>query len=416
MLGKKGVIKMTKMSKKFIFLSLMINCAISIVHSQVFWNECTSPVSTALRCVSNIDAFNAWVCGASGVVLKTSDGGYNWINVSGSGIPNTVTLINIYGINSTNALTAGYSGSNTFVYRTTNGGTNWTQVFTEANGFINAVWMQNANTGFIQGDPVSTRWSLWKTTNGGVNWDSTGLYLARIGSEAGWNSSMSVINNKIWFGTNNTRIYYSSNSGLNWMIQSTAPELNSYSMTIEPVLQLTGFMGGTNMLKTTNGGTNWTPVTVPATGNFSGFAINTSASPYAWLVRSTNSIYYAFLPYTSWSVQYTAPAGTYHHISASRTNFLGPGFLYAVRSNGGISRGNLFIEGVKIISNEIPADYKLYQNYPNPFNPSTKIKFHLDSWDGSDFPSGIYYYQLSVVDPKYNTVEFRETKKMVLVK
>src|SRR3972149_11453956 len=109
--------------KKLIFTFLFIVC--TFVHSQVFWNEVTSPVSTALRCVSNIDAINAWICGASGVVIKTTNGGYNWTNVSGNGIPSTVTLINIYGINSSQAITAGYTGTTTFVYRTTNGGANW---------------------------------------------------------------------------------------------------------------------------------------------------------------------------------------------------------------------------------------------------------------------------------------------------
>ena len=33
--------------------------------------------------------------------------------------------------------------------------------------------------------------------------------------------------------------------------------------------------------------------------------------------------------------------------------------------------------GIKLASNEIPSEYKLYQNYPQPFNPTTKIKFSI---------------------------------------
>jgi hypothetical protein len=36
-----------------------------------------------------------------------------------------------------------------------------------------------------------------------------------------------------------------------------------------------------------------------------------------------------------------------------------------------------FSIGIKKISSEIPAEFKLFQNYPNPFNPSTKIKFSI---------------------------------------
>ena len=444
--------------KKIIITLIIAHCSLQIAISQVFWNECTSPVTTALRAVSNIDGNNAWICGAGGVVLKTTNAGYNWANVSGNGIPNTMTLISIYGVNSSIALTAGYSGTNTYVYRTSNAGANWTQVFFQANGFINAVWMTSTSNGFIQGDPVGTRWSLWKTTNGGLNWDSTGLYLQQAGAEAGWNNSLWIKNYRIWFGTNNTRIYYSSNNGINWTVQSTSPEVNTYVIAFDSTAQLAGLAGGAILLKTTNGGLNWVQVATPGSGNFTGAAISELPFSAAWFVRGSTSIYYSYNPFNTWNVQYTAPAGNYNHVALSRIPVYGTGLLYAVRSNGGISRGNWFLEGVKIISNEIPAEYKLYQNYPNPFNPSTKIKFNLpqlkilnpgevrgslirikvydvigrvvetlvdqitqpgiyeDTWDGTNYPSGIYYYQLTIADPKYNTIAFSQTKKMVLVK
>ncbi|MEO8514912.1 MAG: T9SS type A sorting domain-containing protein, partial [Ignavibacteria bacterium] len=97
---------------------------------------------------------------------------------------------------------------------------------------------------------------------------------------------------------------------------------------------------------------------------------------------------------------------------------------------------------------ELPAEYSLSQNYPNPFNPSTKIKFSIPNtplsfgegqgvglfiynslgqqittlinqqltpgtyeveWDASNFPSGLYFYQLT-------SGEYSETKKMILLK
>ncbi len=98
-------------------------------------------------------------------------------------------------------------------------------------------------------------------------------------------------------------------------------------------------------------------------------------------------------------------------------------------------------QGTNEEHNSIPKNYKLYQNFPNPFNPVTKISFDLPKasftklviydvmgreiaviangnilpgsysteWDGSNYPSGIYYYKLQ-------TENFQESKKMVLLK
>jgi len=49
--------------------------SISVVNSQ--WSEQTSGVTTQLTSVSAIDANNAWICGYSGVVLRTTNGGLN---------------------------------------------------------------------------------------------------------------------------------------------------------------------------------------------------------------------------------------------------------------------------------------------------------------------------------------------------
>jgi len=105
---------------------------------------------------------------------------------------------------------------------------------------------------------------------------------------------------------------------------------------------------------------------------------------------------------------------------------------------------NTFV-GINQISNEIPAQFSLSQNYPNPFNPVTKIKFSIPSvsngrdrsvikiynilgyevhvlvneslqpgtyevdWDASNYPSGVYFYELA-------SGNFIQTKKMVLLK
>jgi len=110
----------------------------------------------------------------------------------------------------------------------------------------------------------------------------------------------------------------------------------------------------------------------------------------------------------------------------------------------GVLRGDTSIlVGINQIGTEIPEKFSLSQNYPNPFNPVTKIKFDISGislaqtflyvydligreiavlvnqhlkpgtyevdFDGSNLPSGVYYYKLE-------SGGFIETKKMVLIK
>jgi photosystem II stability/assembly factor-like uncharacterized protein len=428
--------------KKLFFLILTLSFLSNI---QAQWVEQTSGVTTALRSVCSTPSTNvAWICGASGVVLKTTNTGANWVSAN-TGIPNATTLICISAVDANLALVVGYTGSGSstvaYMYRTSNGGTNWTQVLTEP-GFYDAVCMVNANTGFMVGDPVNNRWSLWKTLNGGVNWDSTGLNLPVVHSaEAGWNNAMYVMYPKIWIGTNDTVVLYSSNFGTNWTRYKTTGETNGYSLCFNYMSGQEGLIAGTSaMLQTSNFGANWTNVPIIGSGNVVGITFTPIITDNflwpAWYVRSSTSSIYKSVNGTSWTVEYTAPAGNYNAISQA----IVPRRLWAVRANGGISSCEVF-SNVNKIGNVVPSKYELFQNYPNPFNPETNIKFQIPrlgfvsmkvydalgkevqtlvneelkpgfyetKFNAENLSSGIYFYKLI-------TDKFTDVKKMVIVK
>jgi photosystem II stability/assembly factor-like uncharacterized protein len=421
--------------KKLFFLILIYS-----IHTNIYsqWSEQVSGVNSALYSVCSTPFSNeCWICGENGVVLKTTNTGSNWINVS-AGIPNTNSLHSISATDANLAFVVGNTGSSAYLFRTSNGGVNWSQVLT-GTGFYNSVWMVNSTTGFMAGDPVLNRWSLWKTSNGGVNWDSNGIYCSSTSAEAGWNNALYIVFPRIWIGTNNTLIRYSSNWGASWTALPTTGEASSSSICFNWMTGQTGLIGGSTMLQTTNFGSNWTNVPILGSGYVSGITftnlpVDIFISP-AWYIRTSSNIY-SSMNGISWNIEYTATAGNYNAISQARP---GRG-IWAVRSNGGISFHTI-IADINKIGTSVPNKYELFQNYPNPFNPATTIKFQVPNtgfvslkvfdalgkeiqtltdqnisagfyetkFNAENLSSGIYFYKLV-------TEKFTDVKKMVVVK
>jgi len=393
------------------------------------WTEQTSGLTTALYSVSAINDNIAWTCGAQGKVLRTTDKGQTWVNVSGN-IAVANPLYNIWGIDANNAIVIGDPSAGAYVWKTTNGGTNWVEVLSQTGGFLNAVWMTSSTNGFMTGDPVGGRWSLWKTNNGGSNWDSAGLYVPT--TQAGWNNSLYISGSKIWFGTNAAFIMYSSDNGATWG-QQTTPATNSYIIWFNN--DNVGLSGGTSLYVTTNGGGTWSSLTSPVATSVSGI---TGSGTEWWVTPMSTPVYYSSNNGANWTTQYTAPAGSFYHLTKARTG----NTIWGVRSNGGISRYGSPLTGVTpIVTTNVPENYTLSQNYPNPFNPITRINFSISrngfvtlkiydvlgreittlvnevknagnyivDFNASNLSSGVYFYKLEVNG-------FADVKKMTLVK
>ncbi len=429
------------MQKKYLIKILIFFIFISTQANSQFVIQNT-PTSGNLQSVSSSSNLCAWAGGPISTLIRTTNGGTNWILANGN-LTSDKDIICIWAIDSLMALISVTNASATYgsIYKTTNGGINWLQTYLQQPGFINAISFVNSTTGFANGDPVGGRWTLLKTTNGGDSWDSTGLRLQAVGSEVGFDKCLFYEGNKIWFGTQTGKIYSSTNSGLNW--NSTQTLMNGTSRiyfndaTSGNGFAGSEFSGGVKLAKTLDG-INWINGNSPSTDDVKGFCGIKGSSKF-WTAYDL-SIQYTSDNGINWSSVYTSSSTFLTNICSSRTGVF-PQTIYVTRRDGKMLVGNTNVVGVNLISSKIPNNFELNQNFPNPFNPQTKIIFKIKSagnislkvfdqngkivsvllneqkpagtysilFDGKALASGIYYYKLE-------SEQFSDVKKMIFIK
>lgn len=234
-----------------------------------------------------------WAVGINGTILKTVNGGNSWSPQQSSF---SDTLKSCFCVSPLKCYAAGKDGTILF---TSDGGSTWYQQSTGIFNFLNSLHFINQNTGWA----VGNEGRILKTTNGGVFWDivpslsencysvffkssDTGtiatvdkLYSTTNGGQI-W-SEFQVIAFSDFFKSlyitdsfqlsvgNYGQIYKSTNAGMNWFEQTTFPGFycnNQYtniffSGTTGWILQNRGGRLGCdqgNILRSTNGGLNWT--------------------------------------------------------------------------------------------------------------------------------------------------------------
>ena len=369
-----------------------------------------------------------WAVGDAGVVIKTTNGGTNWVNVqnpSGQLSPNLWTVVPID--SSIIYVTSGQD----FAMKTINGGMNWDVIHHCPNcnsSFIGAYFL-NKDTGWFLGaykvfrtynggltlDSFSTPWfdiyeiyfkdintgiftgdgRVFKSIDRGETWFDTNI---PVGGTFYMFRKLGISKNNVWVVGSSSPVFRSTDFCETWEIITPGQQIGGY--TIDFVNDNTGYIGRSlnNLIKTTNGG-------------------------YNWYQQQTDPNSLAFISSTAFA---NDTIGWYS---------CAVGRIYKTTTGG------QWITNISSIDEEQPYDFSLDQNFPNPFNAQTKISFNIINrgnyileiynirgikvkeifnrifepgkhnfiCNAESLTSGVYFYKLTGVN-------ITETRSMILLK
>jgi len=435
------------------------------------WNPLNFTNSRRLNAIWCMSINNVIAVGAIGAIVRTINGGNNWFRINSGDLSfitdidfandnvgmaisregklfittngginwNVSSLLNFYDSNSIELITSNtayLSGPNALM-KTTNTGTNWISLNMPASNY-GPLCFCNKDSGVV----YASNGNIYLTLDGGSYWKPhqiPGFYYA---------TKIRFFPGKGYFMFSSSgAVYKSTDFGDSWILY------NNYGSTLNDIYfinETTGFLLKMEAVygkiyKTTNGG----PIFIEKLNVF-----GQNFSSIVFVNNNTGFVCgYGYLRYTtdcgeSWNISITnsstsLPMNDITFVN-EMTGYLCGQFGSILKStSGGILTGNL-----KVVENYIPNLFSLHQNYPNPFNPVTKIKFEIPTtplafgeglgvrlviydvlgreaavlvneqlktgiyeveFDGTNYPSGVYFYQL-------RTDKYVETRKMVLIK
>ena len=329
---------------------------------------------------NSIDIANRWAVWVSGnfsengvptqdIALRSTDGGDQWQFAFGTGYPSGRRVYCIDAIDENTALVGtGPVDGNAAIVRSSDGGQSWTSTsVANLTPFVNWIHMFDTQNGYMQGDPRNNVWGLATTADGGRTWTPIPTPLPAAAGEAGWNNSYDAIGDHMWFGTNSSKIYRSTDRGQTWAGHVT-PSKNSVDVNFRD--EMTGVarfskqndQGSDTLAVTTDGGLTWSLVSTIAAP--SGSVVFERGGKRLWFFQGANALTSTDLGAT-WSVQ---PAPSDFNFISDATEW-NDGFVTSVFAAGiEIFRynGDFMVLDAKTPP-AAPADApRLLAMYPNP--------------------------------------------------
>jgi photosystem II stability/assembly factor-like uncharacterized protein len=262
--------------KNFLQSLLLFLLVTQFCSAQWFWQS-PLPQGNDLEGVFSFDHNTAIAVGATGTIIKTTDGGYTW-DIKNSGTK--IWLRDVFFIDDQTGWVAGDHG---LILKSSDGGETWITQNNTPIYSLNSIYFVNANIGFT----VGTSGKILKTTDGGSTW---------------------VLSN---FSSNTMSCVYFIDENNGWIC---------------------GWFG--SILKTIDGGNNWTPVPASAIDQFYSLSFTDALNGIA---VGTGNIVRTIDGGLSWTIIQHAPFNSVCIHSSGKGWAVGMGRAYGFTSDGGLT-------------------------------------------------------------------------------
>jgi photosystem II stability/assembly factor-like uncharacterized protein len=170
-----------------------------------------SGTTAGLRGVDSVDGVVAWASGTGGTVLRTVDGGAQWMKCTIPDGDKDGATLDFRGVQAWDAMTAivmaSGPGEKSRLYKTADGCKTWTLLFTnpDKDGFWDALAAdeRGAHTDeeglMILGDPVAGEFVIWWSDDGTSDWKKLPTAPSAVG-EGAFAASNSALIDESWDG------------------------------------------------------------------------------------------------------------------------------------------------------------------------------------------------------------------------
>ena len=409
----------------------------STASAQSGWTVLNSWSLNDLSGVHFINVDTGYAVGASATVLRTTNAGVSWQNVSPSGI--TANFNGVYAFNepANRVVAVGDGGA---IQLSTDGGNHWTSVSSGLTDDLYSVSFMGGggicgggSQSILNTTDAGSSWSIVQSGFFGGGFRGTCMLSPQIGMVGGENSIFQPLFGRTTDTGNNwsfVAFYLNSNEGRVNGIDFTDVSRGYAAAAV--------WDGRGGVARTTDGGDTWTTTFFPSDL----YGIN-------FPISATGLVGYAVGD--SGRIIKTTDAGdTWRQLtSGTPASLRGVHFLdfdegYVVGDGGTILKTTTGGEppaAVEASSGQLPSSPVLHRNYPNPFNPLTNLQLSISNcqltilrvynilgqevatlvnevkppgeytvtWDASNVPSGVYLCRLEAGG-------FVQTIKMILLR